>query len=104
MTAKWKRPPKLMRAISVSSSRAKRLDHVNSSGEVLDSAPCLLKRTRRSTQHMNRVDAYGFLRQRPMVGVVPHFAPSGAPREGQNTDTTMHRSNPKNNRRQTNPI
>ena len=34
-------------------------------------------------------DGYGFLRQRPMVGLVPHFAPSGAPPEGQNTDTRI---------------
>jgi hypothetical protein len=33
--------------------------------------------------------AYGFFRQSPMVGVVPHFAPSAAPPEGQNTDTSI---------------
>ena len=32
---------------------------------------------------------YGFFRQRPIVGVVPHFAPSGAPPPGQNTETNV---------------
>jgi glutathione S-transferase len=34
-------------------------------------------------------DPYGFFRQRPMVGVVPHFAPSGAPPAGQKTDANV---------------
>jgi hypothetical protein len=32
---------------------------------------------------------YGLRKQRPTVGDVPHFAPSGAPPLGQNTDTRV---------------
>jgi hypothetical protein len=32
---------------------------------------------------------YGFRRQRPTVGAVPHFAPSGAPPLGQKTETNV---------------
>jgi hypothetical protein len=31
---------------------------------------------------------YGFFRQRPIVGGAEHFAPSGTPPLGQNTDTS----------------
>jgi hypothetical protein len=34
-------------------------------------------------------DGYGFLRQRPMAGPLPHLAPSDAPPDGQNTDTRV---------------
>src|SRR5438309_9824378 len=33
--------------------------------------------------------AYGLRRQRPTVGDEPHFAPSGAPPLGQNTETNI---------------
>ena len=32
---------------------------------------------------------YGFRKHRPIVGEVPHFAPSGAPPLGQNTETNV---------------
>jgi hypothetical protein len=34
-------------------------------------------------------EAQGFFKQRPTLGFVPHFAPSGAPPLGQNTDTKV---------------
>src|SRR5665647_2352404 len=42
-----------------------------------------------SSAKCRRYCPYGFRRQRPTVGVVPHFAPSGAPPLGQNTDTNV---------------
>src|SRR5258708_8498967 len=38
---------------------------------------------------LNRKTLYGFRKHRPIVGEVPHFAPSGAPPLGQNTETNV---------------
>ena len=47
------------------------------------------KAVRRFTSYGPDAPAQGLPRHRPMVGLVPHFAPSGEPPPGQNTDTRV---------------
>jgi hypothetical protein len=42
-----------------------------------------------SDQPISHRQHYGLRRHRPIVGDVPHFAPSGAPPLGQNTETKV---------------
>ena len=44
---------------------------------------------RRAILHRSIPARYGFFRQSPTVGLVPHLAPSAAPPLGQNTDTSV---------------
>ena len=44
---------------------------------------------RRAILHRSIPARYGFFRQTPTVGLVPHLAPSAAPPLGQNTDTSV---------------
>jgi len=44
---------------------------------------------RRAFLHRAIPARYGFFRQSPTVGLVPHLAPSAAPPLGQNTDTSV---------------